>query len=88
MNKRQGTSFNFDVKKSRIERVCDPTNSDSSTSSLQSDLQDVQKEGKTSSTPVSGWTAIYNLVAYNALILTSCHELNVSFVVLFWEMKL
>jgi hypothetical protein len=28
------------------------------------------------------------LVAYNALILTSCHELNVSFVVLFWEMKL
>lgn len=50
MNKRQGTLFNFGVKKSRIEGVCDATNSDSSTSSLQSDLQDVQKEGKTTST--------------------------------------
>jgi len=42
--------FNFGVKKSRIEDVCDATNNDSSTSSLQSDLQDVQKEGKTTST--------------------------------------
>jgi hypothetical protein len=41
---------NFGVKKSRIEGVCDATNSDSSTSSLQSDLQDVQNEGKTTST--------------------------------------
>jgi len=50
MNKRQGTSFNFGVKKSRIEGVCDAANSDSSTSSLQSDLQDVQKKGKTTGT--------------------------------------
>ena len=50
MNKRQGTLFNFGVKKSRIEGVCDATNKDSSTSSLQSDLQDVQKKGKTTST--------------------------------------
>jgi len=50
MNKRQGTLFNFGVKKSCIEGVCDATNNDSSTSSLQSDLQDVQKEGKTTST--------------------------------------
>jgi len=50
MNKRQGTLFNFGVKKSRIEGVCDATNNDSSTSSLQSNLQDVQKEGKTTST--------------------------------------
>ena len=50
MSKRQRTSFNFGVKKSRIEGVCDATNNDSSTSSLQSDLQDVQKEGKTTST--------------------------------------
>jgi len=50
MNKRQGTLFNFSVKKSRIEAVCDATNNDSSTSSLQSDLQDVQKEGETTST--------------------------------------
>ena len=50
MNKRQGTFFNFGVKKSRIERVCDATNNDSFTSSPQSDLQDVQKEGKTTST--------------------------------------
>jgi hypothetical protein len=42
MINRQGTLFNFGVKKSRIEGVCDATNSDSSTSSLQSDLQDVQ----------------------------------------------
>ena len=49
MNKRQGTLFNFGVKKSRIEGVCDATN-DSSTSRLQSDLQDVQKGGKTTST--------------------------------------
>jgi hypothetical protein len=44
MNKRQGTLFNFGIKKSRIEGVCDAT------SSLQNDLQDVQKEGKTTST--------------------------------------
>ena len=50
MNNRQGTSFDFGVTKSRIEGVCDATNSDLSTSSLQSDLQDVQKEGKTAST--------------------------------------
>jgi len=42
--------FNFGVMKSRIESVCDATNNDSSTSGLQSDLQDVQKEGKTTST--------------------------------------
>jgi len=65
MNERQGTLFNFDVKKSRIEGVCDATNNDSSASSLQSDLQDVQKEGRTTSTQwrslhslVSTWTAI------------------------------
>ena len=51
MNKRQGTLFNFCVKKSRIEGVCDATNNDSSTSSLHSDLQDVQTEGRTTSTP-------------------------------------
>jgi hypothetical protein len=50
MNERQGTLFNFGVKKSRIEGVCDTKNNDSSNSSLQSDLQDVQKEGKTTST--------------------------------------
>ena len=50
MNKRQGTLFNFSVKISRIEGVCDTTNNDSSTSSLQSNLQDVQKKGKTNST--------------------------------------
>jgi len=50
MNKRQETLFNFGVKKSRIEGVCDATNNDSSNSSVQSDLQDVQKEGKTTST--------------------------------------
>jgi len=42
--------FNFGVKKSCIEGVCDTTNNDSSTSSLQCDLQDVQEEGKTTST--------------------------------------
>jgi len=50
MNKRQETLFNFGVKKSGIEGVCDATNNDSSTSSLQSDLQDVQNEEKTTST--------------------------------------
>ena len=45
-NKRQGTLFNFGVKKSRIEGFFDATNNDSSTSSLQSDLQDVQRRGK------------------------------------------
>ena len=42
--------FNFGVKKSHIEGVCDVTNNDSFTSSLQSDLQGVQKEEKTTST--------------------------------------
>ena len=46
INKRQGTLFNFDIKKSRIEGVCDATNNDSYTSTLQSDLQDVQKRAK------------------------------------------
>jgi len=50
MNKRQGALFNFGVKKSRIGGVCDATNNDSSTSSLQSDLQDVQKKGEITST--------------------------------------
>jgi len=50
MHKRQGTLFNFGVKKSRIEGVYEATNNDSSTSSLQSNLQDVRKEGKTTST--------------------------------------
>ena len=50
MNKRQGTLFNFGVKKSCTEGVYDATNSDSSTVSLQSVLRDVQKEGKTAST--------------------------------------
>jgi hypothetical protein len=45
MNSRQWTLLNFDVKESRIESVCDVTNSNSSTSSLQSDLQDVQIRG-------------------------------------------
>ena len=40
-NKRQGTLCNFGVKKSCTEGVCDATNNDSFTSSLQSDLQDV-----------------------------------------------
>jgi hypothetical protein len=63
MNKRQGTLFNFGVKKSLIEGVCDTTNKVSSTSSLQSDLQDVQNERNTTSTHeeslhslVSTWT--------------------------------
>jgi len=50
MNKRQGTFFNFGVKKCLIEGVCDATNSDSSNSSPQSDLKDVQIGGKTPST--------------------------------------
>jgi len=65
MNKRQETLFNFVVKKSRIEGVCDATNNDSSTSGLQSDFQDIKKEGKTTSTQkkslhslVSTWRAI------------------------------
>jgi len=58
MNKRQGTLFNFGVKKSRIEGVCDATNNDSSTSSLQSDIQHVQKEGKTTSTQKKIFTFI------------------------------
>jgi len=65
MNKRKGTLFNYGVKKSHIEDVCDTTNNDSSTSSLQSDFQDVQKGGKLpahrrKSLPslISTWTAI------------------------------
>jgi len=46
MNKRQGTLFSFGINKSRIEGICDATNNDSSTSGLQSDLQNVQKRGK------------------------------------------
>jgi len=48
MNKRLVTLFNFGVKKSRIEGICDATNYYSSNSSLQSDPQDVQKRGKLS----------------------------------------
>jgi hypothetical protein len=67
MNKTQGILFNFGVKKSRIRGVCDATNNASSTSSVQSDFQDVQKEGKTTCTQMkksaftrkySTWTAI------------------------------
>jgi len=65
MNKRQETLFNFCVNKSRIKGVCDATSNDSFTSSLQSDLQDAQQEGKTTSTQkkksaftLSIWTAI------------------------------
>ena len=47
MNKKQKTLYNFGVKKSRIEGVCD---ANSSTLSIQRNLQDVQKEGKTTST--------------------------------------
>ena len=47
MNKREGTLLNFGIKIFRIQVVCDTTNNDSSTSSLQSDLQAVQKKGKT-----------------------------------------
>jgi len=88
--------FNFGVKKSRIECVCDATNNDgSSSSSLQSDLQDVQKEGKTTSTQKkkSAFARKY-MDSYlkfgfmQCLTLTICHDLNVSFVLLFWEMKL
>ena len=50
MSERHGTLFNFGVKKSRIEGVCDATNNDSYTSSLQSDFQDVHKEWKTTRT--------------------------------------
>ena len=50
MNKRHGALFNFGVKKFHIECVCDTKNNDSYTSSLQSDLQHVQKEGKSTRT--------------------------------------
>jgi hypothetical protein len=46
MHKKQETLFNIGVKKSRIEGVCDATSNDSSTSSLQSNLQDVKTRGK------------------------------------------
>jgi len=65
MNKKRGTLFNFGVKKSRIEGVCDATNNDSSTSSLQSDLQDVQKEDKTTSTQ---WKSMHSLLSTWAAI--------------------
>jgi len=95
MNKRQETLFNFGVKKSRIEGVCDATNNDSSTSSLQNDIQYVQKEGKTTSTQKkkSAFTRKY-LESYlkfrfiQCHDMTNCQELNMSFVLLFWEMKL
>ena len=65
MNKRQDSLRNFGVKKSRIEGVCDATNNDSSTSSLQSNLQDVQMRGKLPAhirkilhSLISTWTAI------------------------------
>ncbi|XP_069679633.1 uncharacterized protein [Periplaneta americana] len=44
MNKRQGTSLNFGIKKFRTEGVCDSTTSGASTSSSQSDVQDKQEE--------------------------------------------
>jgi len=50
INKRQGILFNYGVKQSRIEGVCGATNNDASTSSLQSDLEYVQKKGKSNST--------------------------------------
>jgi len=94
MNKRQGILFNFGVKKYRIESVCDATNNVSSTSSLQSDLQDVQKEGKTTSTQKkqSAFTRKY-MDSYLKFGFIHCpdsdkFDLNVSFVLLFWEMKL
>jgi hypothetical protein len=42
VHKRRGTWFDLSVEKSRTEGVRDATNGDSSTSSLQSHLQDVQ----------------------------------------------
>jgi hypothetical protein len=66
--KRQGTLFNFGVKKSRIEGVCDATSSDSSTSSLHSDLQDVQNKGKTN----------LNVI----LCLSECHTVYISVLIL------
>ena len=50
MNKRQGILSNLGVKKSRIEGVCDATNNESSTTSLQGDLQHLQRREKTTST--------------------------------------
>jgi hypothetical protein len=95
MNKTQGTLFNFGVKKSRIEFVCDATNSDSSTLILQSDLQDVQSKGKTNSTQKkkSAFTR-KNMDRYLKVAFIQCcgtNQLprpNVSFVLLFWETKL
>ena len=46
MNEKQGTLFNFGVKKSRIEDVCGATINDSSTSSLQSNLTRYTKGGE------------------------------------------
>jgi len=87
--------FNFGVKKSRIEGVCDATNNDSSTSSLQSNLQDVQKEGKTTSTQKkkSAFTRKY-MDSYLKFGFTQCPDTDqlprpqCVTVLLFWEMKL
>jgi hypothetical protein len=85
MNKRQDTLFNFGVKKSHIESICETTNSDSSTSSLQSDLEDIQKKVKL---PAHRSTRKYmDSYLKFRMTLTNCHDLNVSFVLLFWEMK-
>jgi len=96
MNKRQGTLFNFGVKKSLIEGVCDTTNNDSSTSGLQSDLQDVQKEGKITSTQKkkSAFTCKY-MDSYSKFGAIECPDTDqfpqsqcVICAILFWEMKL
>ena len=75
MNKRQGTLFSFGVKKSRIEGVCDATNNDSSISSLQNDLQDVQNEGKTISTQKekSAFT-LKHMDSYLKFVFIQCHS--------------
>jgi hypothetical protein len=87
--------FKFGVQKSRSVGVCDATNSDAPTSSLQSDLQDVQLEGelpeqrgKGLHSPARTWTDVYSLVSRNALTLTICQDLSVSFVLMLWETKL
>jgi hypothetical protein len=46
MNKREVTLFNFGVKKTPIEGVCEATSNVSSTSSLHSDLQNEKKMRK------------------------------------------
>jgi len=75
MNKRQRTLFNFGVKKSRIEGICDATNNDSSTSGLQCYLQDVQKEGKTTNTQKkkSAFTRTY-MDSYLKFVFIQCPD--------------